>query len=681
MTVIVVDQSGGGVIAVDHSASSPPPAFTIESFPASLQVGTSAVISVDNVTEVPTVGNTSVTINGQPGTVDNVTGAGPYDLTVTFPIGINSKFNNTTGYELNVTIAGEERLAGNASLIPQAGFTFGADVQNPDFSDDSVFGQYTGVTPADGGQVYHSIHAWLDQIEPTGEPVLNALPTANEDVLVGYIEPNGTYHAPGTLTFPDPANYPQDEVTIDSIVTTATTATVSLSYSGIDSTGFQYRLDGGAWIATGSVISLTGLASSTSFDIDVRPVNGIYEGIDTSNSFVTTAATDTTPDPIANQNQTGVARSTRVNFTEFIVQGIDPGVDAPVTISGASGDYAISTDGGTTYGAPTSAPGTVRLNHRIIVGHTSSPDFSTPILNDGQRTTTINVGGETASFTSTTVGDTEAPVITLTGGNQTITVGDGWSDPGYSATDNSGETFAPGDFTITGSVDPNTPGVYTLTYEVTDASGNVATTTRNVTVITPSTDVTPPVVTLLGLATEVVVQNDTWLDPGATSIDVVDGDITGDIVVTGTVDTSTLGTYTLTYTSTDAGGNTAFVTRNVIVVAPNTGQYIDISGGKLFLVSPGSTYTDPAVYAEDSDGVDVSNTAVWSGDTVDTNAVLLNKVMLEKLEPSSVDSEARTINFESPNALPEGNFKMRGRYKVNGTGEFKTFTTNVRVVE
>lgn len=54
---------------------------------------------------------------------------------------------------------------------------------------------------------------------------------------------------------------------------------------------------------------------------------------------------------------------------------------------------------------------------------------------------------------------------------------------------------------------------------------------------------------------------------GVSARDGVDGDVTADLKVRGTVDTRKLGTYTLTYTVTDAAGNRARVDRVVTVVA------------------------------------------------------------------------------------------------------------------
>jgi formylglycine-generating enzyme required for sulfatase activity len=57
-----------------------------------------------------------------------------------------------------------------------------------------------------------------------------------------------------------------------------------------------------------------------------------------------------------------------------------------------------------------------------------------------------------------------------------------------------------------------------------------------------------------------------WAEPGVEAHDARDGNITGLIVVTGTVDMNSTGTYLLTYTVQDGAGNTARTTRTVTVV-------------------------------------------------------------------------------------------------------------------
>jgi hypothetical protein len=82
----------------------------------------------------------------------------------------------------------------------------------------------------------------------------------------------------------------------------------------------------------------------------------------------------------------------------------------------------------------------------------------------------------------------------------------------------------------------------------------------------PVADTTKPVITLLGSPEETAIIGNTYTDAGATARDDVDGDITGTILVTGTVDTGTLGDYIITYNVSDAAGNAAVpVTRTVHV--------------------------------------------------------------------------------------------------------------------
>jgi hypothetical protein len=72
-------------------------------------------------------------------------------------------------------------------------------------------------------------------------------------------------------------------------------------------------------------------------------------------------------------------------------------------------------------------------------------------------------------------------------------------------------------------------------------------------------------VTLNGGAAMSLNQGDIWMDPGATATDASSTNISSSLVVTGTVDTNTPGIYTLTYTATDAAGNTGSASRVVTV--------------------------------------------------------------------------------------------------------------------
>ncbi|MBI4945094.1 MAG: DUF5011 domain-containing protein [Bacteroidetes bacterium] len=80
-------------------------------------------------------------------------------------------------------------------------------------------------------------------------------------------------------------------------------------------------------------------------------------------------------------------------------------------------------------------------------------------------------------------------------------------------------------------------------------------------------DTTPPVITLIGDASVTSVLNATYTDPGATAEDDKDGDLTLSIISSGWVasDKDLAGTYIITYSVTDAAGNTGTATRTVIV--------------------------------------------------------------------------------------------------------------------
>ena len=87
----------------------------------------------------------------------------------------------------------------------------------------------------------------------------------------------------------------------------------------------------------------------------------------------------------------------------------------------------------------------------------------------------------------------------------------------------------------------------------------------------PVVEILPPVITILGTNPTTVTQNTAYADAGASALDAVSGNTT--VFASGTVDTSTIGVYVITYNSTDAANNTAIVTRTVnVVAAASTGS-------------------------------------------------------------------------------------------------------------
>ena len=82
---------------------------------------------------------------------------------------------------------------------------------------------------------------------------------------------------------------------------------------------------------------------------------------------------------------------------------------------------------------------------------------------------------------------------------------------------------------------------------------------------TPVSDTTAPVITVVGDNPATILQGETYTDAGATATDNTDGNLTGLISVTGSVNTATVGSYTITYSVSDNAGNDATATRTVLV--------------------------------------------------------------------------------------------------------------------
>jgi plastocyanin len=100
-------------------------------------------------------------------------------------------------------------------------------------------------------------------------------------------------------------------------------------------------------------------------------------------------------------------------------------------------------------------------------------------------------------------------------------------------------------------------------------SGTASSDTNNsgTTNSTTSADTTPPVILITGPVRISITVGETYTDQGATATDDVSGDLTSSIVTTNPVDTSIPGTYTVTYTVTDAASNKTSIGRIVTVNA------------------------------------------------------------------------------------------------------------------
>jgi len=129
----------------------------------------------------------------------------------------------------------------------------------------------------------------------------------------------------------------------------------------------------------------------------------------------------------------------------------------------------------------------------------------------------------------------------------------------------SGVTLAFGNNVATISGSANATGTFNYTLTFTGASTSEAVT--GTITVNAAADTTAPVITLTGSSTINLTVGDTFTDPGATATDAVDGDLTSSITSSGSVDTSTAGTYTISYNVSDAAGNAATVVQRTVIVS------------------------------------------------------------------------------------------------------------------
>lgn len=220
----------------------------------------------------------------------------------------------------------------------------------------------------------------------------------------------------------------------------------------------------------------------------------------------------------------------------------------------------------------TPGPNTASVTFNVVVKDVTPPSFD-PIPNPG------------SPFLPSNPAEATGP-----GGAQVF-----YSNP--TATDSNGGTVtvdckSPGGLR-SGSTFPI--GVTDINCTATDISG-VSTPPVNLFDITVR-DTTPPKLSLNGLSPLTIEAGSTYVDAGATAFDLVSG--IRPVNTAGAVNTRAPGTYVLTYSSSDAAGNTAFATRTIFVVdttAPVFGLVTNViaeatsaSGAVVTYVAPSAT--------------------------------------------------------------------------------------------
>ncbi len=192
--------------------------------------------------------------------------------------------------------------------------------------------------------------------------------------------------------------------------------------------------------------------------------------------------------------------------------------------------------------------------------------------------------------------DTIAPVITLNGDSRiTLYINDTYNELGASASDNKDVSVS---VVISGTVDTSILGNYTITYSASDNASNNTSITRTITVVMQP-DTTPPVIVIFGDNNMIMLLNDIYTELGASAKDERDGIV--EVTIEGSVDSSTLGHYTVNYSATDEAGNNISTTREIDVVLPpdTISPIITLNGDSNITLPVNDTYIELGASAVD----------------------------------------------------------------------------------
>lgn len=372
--------------------------------------------------------------------------------------------------------------------------------------------------------------------------------------------PSGSFFAVGTTTVICQA---QTGAASSFLVTVDNPGALSISLNGASTLTLECGQrfgDPGATAINGSGQSIEVTVTYSGSFNDESPLVGSYTATYTATEGANSVSTNRT----LNVTDTEGPAITVDGANPYKIQQgscspfVDPGVSA---FDSCAGPKPVTTT--------ISGPGGATSVNTGIAGTYTVTYTATDGTNQRTATRTVVVGTFPEDEVDQPGTSNVPPTITLNGDDQiTLECGSGFTDPGATAT----VCGNPVTVTTTGTVNPNAPGTYTINYSAT-ANGFTSEATRIVTV----QDTVAPVITLNGANPMVVGFGTVFTDPGATASDGCAGNLTSAIVVTGSVDTNTVGFYALTYTVSDPSGHSDTKVRTVEVSPYNfTGFFAPI---------------------------------------------------------------------------------------------------------
>ncbi len=316
------------------------------------------------------------------------------------------------------------------------------------------------------------------------------------------------------------------------------------------------------------------------------------------------------------------------------------------------------------------------IEHILHFGHAVDNDGNTAIVGRFGSGDHFDPGGTAEPNASIIRLNDQAsiPVITIEGENPALVcVGSTYNDEGALAWD---EYYGDISFDIVADnqVNMSTPGDYTVTYNVCNIEcGCAVPVERDVYV---RDNPSPPTVTLNGEAFITLCEGENYVEENVTAIDACGNIIPiEEILITGSVDTSNAGVYTLTYTAV-SGPHSTSVDRQITVEDSSNPPVITLNGENPVSICHHCIYEDAGATALDDCEGDLSaviitnstvNTADLSGSpytvTYDVNDSLGNlstvtrtvNIVTNENEPVITLNGSVTINMvQGNNYVDEG---------------------------
>jgi len=217
-----------------------------------------------------------------------------------------------------------------------------------------------------------------------------------------------------------------------------------------------------------------------------------------------------------------------------------------------------------------------------------------------------------------------------------------------------------------------------------------------------TTDRIIPTLNLTGSYSMTLAQGDVFVDPGATAIDDVDGDLTANIVSTDNINSNIPGTYSVVYTVNDSSNNAAIPLTRIVNVSTNETVHDDAEDGNtigwsLYGVKAGSSATNIAgnggrvIRLSGNDGLD--NGYHFDGIRVNNGFIASWSMNFSAANNFRIFFQIRTSNFAdnqnvffeyTPDQISTGYRQQNGNHYLHfgletnaNNGTWRTFTRDL----